>query len=257
MHRDKEWVTLRWVVCLLLYYKYVILIFRSGPPFLTCQLQYRQNMTALHRSGIPGGAPNMMPTNAPSPANPESPFPPPGDGSQSRPGTSQFPGNRPQQQQQNKPPGMMPPPSPGLKKEDTGSGIQSVHSSPHNLPAVTGGHGAHQPPQQGPGTAPPTPAQNNATITAPSPSAGMNNQQAPGGQGQPGPQGGNQPPVQQSSAPPGNNASNDLFMTQDFMQQLGGIGGFESFDSSSLFPGDQMGGGGELDFGEWFTSPSV
>ena len=180
----------------------------------------------------------MMPANMSSPAAMDASF----DGS--RPGINQFPGNRPPQQQ-NKPPGTMGPPSEGLKKEPEAATISSVHSSPRNLPAATGGHMPQQQPP--PGTAPPTPAQNNAMIAAPSPSANMGNPQAPGPQGL----GNNQPPLQPPSAPPTNNVSNELFMSQDFMQQLSA---FEFNDSNSLFQSGEMGTGGEFDLGESCSS---
>ncbi|KAI0091449.1 hypothetical protein BDY19DRAFT_991155 [Irpex rosettiformis] len=203
-------------------------------------VQYRQSMSALHKNHIPPGAPNMMTTSAPSPAAADSPF----DGS-SRPGNNQFPGNRPPQQQ-SKPSTMMPPPSPGAKKEPEPGTIPSVHSSPHNLPA-------QQPPlQQAPGPAPSASVQNPATIAAPSPTSNMNNNQAPGGQLGPQSQANNQPQLPPPPAPPANN-SNELFMSNDFMQQLGGIPGFE-FTDFPLAQVDQMGGGGEFDLGEWFHS---
>ncbi|KAI0685605.1 hypothetical protein BC835DRAFT_1421096 [Cytidiella melzeri] len=210
--------------------------------------QYRQNMTAIHKNSLPPGALNMMPPSAPSPASTDSPFPTSTDGLQSRPGTGQFPGNRPPQQQ-NKPMAMMPPPSPSAKpKEGDGNGNgnpPSVHSSPHNLPAVAGGHGSQPPSQQsqGGGTGPPTPAQNAANIAAPSPSANMSHNQTPGSQQGPS---NNQPPHPPASAPPSTNASNDLFMSTDLMQTLG-MNAFDTFDSS-LFQSDHMGTGGDLDF---------
>ncbi|KAI0339694.1 hypothetical protein BDW22DRAFT_1399974 [Trametopsis cervina] len=210
--------------------------------------QYRQSMTNLHKNGLP---PGMMQANAPSPAAAaDSPFPGPADGPQSRPGTSQFVGNR-QPQQQNKP--MMPPPSPSNKPvpkdgEASGSAV-SVQSSPRNRPAVTSGPGPQQmssQPGQG-AVGPLTPAQNHATLTAPSPSAILNGSQSMGAQGQSGPP--NPANNQSQPPPPTSNAQSDMsFMNSDII-----FGGFDTFNDT-LFTPDHMGQATDLDFGEWFST---
>lgn len=243
--------------------------------------QYRQQITNHHKTNLPPNAMNsmMQPGNAASPAAAaDSPFSNPGDGPQSRPGTSQYggpvPGNRPGQP--NKSMAMMPPPSPGmnaaknpvkLEGTDANIGMPGVHSSPRNQPATTG-QGQQPPQSSGPSqppsmsnTAPPTPSPAAAGMTAPSPSAILNNNNNSQG-GNPGQQGpaSNQPSGSTSTSGPSSATATDNFLMPEFMQQFNmNAPGFESPFDATLFQPDPMGGGSDFDrdFGEWFNPDTV
>lgn len=202
------------------------------------EAQYRQSMHNLHKNGMPpAGMTNLMPGgNAASPsASDSAAFGQ--DGPQSRPGTAQFgPGGPNNRLMQNKQMGMPPPPSPSqnVKKEGTEGALNNgrLDASPQ------AGQGQQQSSALGSAptsthTGPSTPS-STGNMTAPSPSAILNN-----------------PPTNVNQQGATTDLLNNFFTFPDVDSAA-----LSEFDAT-LFSRHDGDLNFERDFGEWFNPDSV